>query len=79
MQIDILCEDASLADKINKDIEYSLANLGALAHTRKICDSDKMMEMGIVGKSAILINGKLEIYNKTPKIDEIENVIKKYM
>ncbi len=79
MRIDVLCDKGSLSDELMRDVEHAVGNVGILADIHRVTDAAKIMECGVTKPPAILIEGRLEFYNKIPTIGEIEKALEKYL
>jgi len=54
----------------------ALQNLGIPADVEKVTDVNKIVDFGITGTPALVVDGIVKFYGKIPTVEEIKKILK---
>ena len=75
MEIKILGTGCSRCKTLEKTTREAVAELNLEASVEKIEDIRKIMDYGIISTPGLVINGKVVLSGKTPKISELKEIL----
>lgn len=78
MKIEILGSGCPKCKIVMKAAEEAVKELGINAEIEKIEDITKIISYGVMITPAIVIDGKVVVSGRTPKTEEIKDILKKY-
>jgi small redox-active disulfide protein 2 len=75
MNIKILGGGCCNCDKLTSNTKEALNQLNIEATIEKVQDFAKIMEYGVMRTPAFVINEKVEVFGRVPKVDEIKDIL----
>ncbi|OFX69559.1 MAG: redox-active disulfide protein 2 [Bacteroidetes bacterium GWE2_29_8] len=78
MEIKILGTGCANCKTLEKVVMNALAEMNITANVEKVEDIQKIMGYGIMRTPGLVINGKVVVSGRIPKIEELKEIITKY-
>lgn len=75
MKVKILGPGCKNCQALEKEVINALAELGVAADVEKVEDMNKIMEHDVLMTPGLVINEKVKVSGRVPKIDEIKKWI----
>ena len=75
MKIKVLGPGCQNCEKLEQETVNALAELDVAADIEKITDMNKIMEHDIMMTPGLVINGKVKVYGRVPKKEEVKKWI----
>lgn len=75
MEIKVLGTGCSKCKTLDKATRQAVEELNIQASIEKVEDIQKIMEYGIMQTPGLVINGKIVVSGKVPKISELKDII----
>lgn len=72
MEIKILGVGCSKCDKLEKNLKKALEELNIDTTIEKVADLKEIVSYGVMTTPALVINDKVEVVGKVPKVKEIK-------
>lgn len=76
MELKILGTGCKKCKQLEANTREAVANLGIEANIEKVEDIQKIMEFGVMGTPALVVDGEVKISGKLAKAKEIEKYLK---
>lgn len=76
MRIQVLGQGCRNCNKLEQEVIKVLAELEVAADVEKISDLNKIMDYDVFITPALVVNGRVKVFGRVPKRDEIEKWIK---
>lgn len=77
MIIEILGAGCSKCEKLEKNLKEVIKDLNIDATIEKVEDFKEIVKYGVMQTPALVINGKVEVVGKVPKIKELKKLLEK--
>lgn len=77
MEIKVLGTGCSKCKSLESMTRKVVEELNLNATVEKVEDIQKIMEYGIISTPGLVINGKVVLYGKVPKVDELKSILTK--
>lgn len=75
MEIKVLGTGCSRCQQLEKEVFNALAALDVVADVEKVEDIQKILSYKVMSTPALVVNGKVKVAGKVPKLDEIKKYI----
>lgn len=75
MEIKVLGTGCARCKSLEKVTKQAVVDLNLNASVEKIEDIEKIMEYGIMSTPGLVINGKVVLSGKLPKINELKDIL----
>lgn len=75
MKIKILGTGCMKCEKLEKETNAALTELGVTADLEKVTDMDKIMEHDVMMTPGLVINDKVKVFGRVPRKTEIKKWI----
>lgn len=75
MKIEILGSCCSNCEKLKKETEEVVKEMGISADVEKVSDIQKIAGYGVMRTPSIVVNGKVKAIGRVPRKDEIKKYI----
>ncbi len=79
MEIKVLGPGCKNCEKLVQEVINALAELNVEVNVEKISDMEKILEHDILMTPGLVVNGKVKVFGRVPKREEIKKLIKEEM
>lgn len=77
MNIKILGTGCPNCQKLEANTKQAIEELKKKARIEKVTDISKIMSYGVLGMPALVVDEKVEVYGRIPKVEEIKTILSK--
>lgn len=75
MEIKVLGPGCARCESLEKEVINALAELDVAADVKKVKDIQEIMSYRIMSTPGLVINGKVKVFGRVPRRDEIKKYI----
>lgn len=76
MKIQVLGIGCPLCKQTKANVFEALQNLGIAADVEEVTDPNRIVDFGVLGTPALVIDGDVKFYGRVPTVEEIKKVLK---
>ena len=76
LKIQVLGIGCPLCKQTKANVFEALQSLGIAADVEEVTDPNKIVDFGVLGTPALVIDGDVKFYGKVPTVAEIKKVLK---
>lgn len=74
-QILVLGPGCPKCEKLKKDVESVVQELGLEAEVGKVTDISEMMRYGVMSTPALVVDGEVKVVGKAPSVAELKKLL----
>ncbi|MCL4377894.1 MAG: thioredoxin family protein [Actinobacteria bacterium] len=75
MKIQVLGVGCPLCKKTKANVIEALQSLGIAADVEEVTDPNRIIDFGVIGTPALVVDGDVKFYGKVPTVEEIKKVL----
>lgn len=75
MEIKVLGTGCAKCKQLEKEVYNALAEMDVAAEVEKVEDIKKIMAYKVMSTPALVVNGKVKLTGRVPRLDELKKII----
>ncbi len=75
MEIKVLGGGCAVCEKLHETVQDAVKELKIEAQIHYITDMSEIMKAGIMSTPALIVNGKVKVMGRVPKLKEVKQIV----